>query len=415
MGIHKLSWYRLPLECSRFTLKESSLRQIHYISPSVLPSKSANSVHVVLQCEALSKVGCKVVLYFKRKTSEKSKVAKQIAEAYGVDIFECGIQLKSYHTHHDKAVNLHIALLAAGHLFRNIIKRKTCTYVLSRNLYASFILGVIFRMPLLFETHQLEYGFRKYIQKVLLKSTRIKTIVISEKLSKYLQKHHQCSIQNYLVMHDAASMPPFKTIGSTDKKKHLGRILPGVKTGQWKSIAGYFGHVYEGRGINIIIKMAEKRPDVLFTVVGGNQNDIRKRKNEIKSENIFFLGHVPHPDARLLMQMVDVLLMPYQKTVSIGIARHDTAKWMSPMKMFEYMASDVPLIASDLPVLREILEDGKNALLVPPDNVDSWTHALDIINEDRNLALSFAKRAKSDFISKHTWSRRAEMIIKAFG
>ena len=58
--------------------------------------------------------------------------------------------------------------------------------------------------------------------------------------------------------------------------------------------------------------------------------------------------------------------MPYQAKVSIGVKGHDTGRWMSPMKMFEYMAAGVPVISSDLAVLREILINEKNALLVSP-------------------------------------------------
>ena len=71
--------------------------------------------------------------------------------------------------------------------------------------------------------------------------------------------------------------------------------------------------------------------------------------------------------------------MPYQRNVSIGIKGSNTADWMSPLKLFEYMSSGVPIISSDLPVLREILEDRRNALLVPPKNFDSWDEALKII------------------------------------
>jgi glycosyltransferase involved in cell wall biosynthesis len=391
------------------------LRHIHYISPSLLPSKSANSVHVVLQCGALAKAGCKVSLYAKRNSASKSKVVKQIAQMYGVDLAKRDIDLHSYYTRNNRAVNWHIALLASWNILFNSIKRRAATgYILSRNLYASFILGVIFRMPLMFETHQLEYGIRKLMQKALIKSPRIKTVAISQKLIQCLKKHHQCAVRNYVVLHDATSNDAVRAICCTEKKQPLSRIIPQIESERWESIAGYFGHVYKGRGINVIAQMAEKRPDVLFLIVGGNQNDIRQRKNILKANNIVFIGHISHPEARMLMQQVDVLLMPYQRKVTIGVARHDTAKWMSPMKMFEYMASGVPLIASDLPVLREVLEDGKNALLVPPDQAESWTHALDTLLEDRNLAASISRRAQADVLKKHTWNRRALQIIQAF-
>ena len=76
------------------------------------------------------------------------------------------------------------------------------------------------------------------------------------------------------------------------------------------------------------------------------------------------------------MSRCDVLLMPYQRKVSIGDHSADTSRWMSPMKMFEYMAAKKPFISSDLDVLREVLTDEVNALLVDPENVKAWDKAL---------------------------------------
>ena len=89
--------------------------------------------------------------------------------------------------------------------------------------------------------------------------------------------------------------------------------------------------------------------------------------------------------------------MPYQTKVSIGSKGHDTGRWMSPMKMFEYMAAGVPIISSDLPVLREILRNEENALLVSPSKHKEWCMALDRLSNDPVLAESIGKCAYSDY------------------
>ena len=50
----------------------------------------------------------------------------------------------------------------------------------------------------------------------------------------------------------------------------------------------------------------------------------------------------------------------------------ETAAWMSPLKVFGYMAAAKPILCSDLPVLREVIEDGRNGILVPPDDPAAW-------------------------------------------
>ena len=111
--------------------------------------------------------------------------------------------------------------------------------------------------------------------------------------------------------------------------------------------------------------------------------------------------------------MMDVLLMPYQESVSIGVAGHDTARWMSPMKMFEYLGAGVPIISSDLPVLREVLLDGENSLLARPSDIDSWLAALDRVEDNPELAVRIGSNAHDQYERQHTWTCRAEKIIEA--
>jgi glycosyltransferase involved in cell wall biosynthesis len=110
---------------------------------------------------------------------------------------------------------------------------------------------------------------------------------------------------------------------------------------------------------------------------------------------------------------MDVLLMPYQENVSIGVAGHDTARWMSPMKMFEYLGAGVPIISSDLPVLREVLNDGYNSLLAPASDARAWISALARLEADPGLAAHIAATAHAQYEQQHTWTRRAEQIVAA--
>ena len=77
------------------------------------------------------------------------------------------------------------------------------------------------------------------------------------------------------------------------------------------------------------------------------------------------------------------------------------------------MAAGVPIISSNLPVLCEILKDGKNALLVPSDNSNLWVSALDKLLNDKELANSIGACAHEDYKAKHTWKQRAHSLIEA--
>jgi glycosyltransferase involved in cell wall biosynthesis len=86
---------------------------------------------------------------------------------------------------------------------------------------------------------------------------------------------------------------------------------------------------------------------------------------------------------------------------------------MSPIKMFEYMASGVPIIASDLPALREVLQDGKNCLLAAPSDVTAWLIALDKLLQNPSLARAIGQRGHEDYEREYTWTRRAQRILSA--
>ena len=377
--------------------------KIFYISPSLLPSRSANSVHVTMQCHALIKHGVDVSLFARRSIVDSDMLPAAIERQYGVNIKK--LRLFTFHSYFSAATSIRIAMNCLFHLTFN----SWPDVILSRNLYASFIIAILLRRPIIFETHQLEMGFRKHLQRALILSNHVATIVISEKLIQFLKLHHDVTPTNTHILHDAAPESlhflPFES-----RRKQLCNLIPQC-IGDWRGVCGYFGHLYPGRGIEVIEAMAFERPDVLFLIFGGNESDIEKKKRNCSVNNLLFLGHVSHKLALDIMRSLDILLMPYQESVSIGVSGHDTAQWMSPMKMFEYMSSGVPIVSSDLPVLREVLKSGKNSLLVSPSNVADWLQAIDKLLDDDKLCMSIGINAYQDYQKKYTWSKRAESII----
>lgn len=379
--------------------------RFHYISPSTLPSLSANSVHVALQCDAIGREGVDVVLYAKRSVPEPAALASAVGQAYGVK--SARLKIVSYYSPSTKGDNLRIAAMAV----LGVLRDRRPKHVLSRNLYAAFLLACLFRLPLIFETHQLETGLRKWMQRLVMRCRRVTTIVISSRLEQYLTEHHGVPPRNCVVMHDAAP-DGIEPISSNSRRTQLMQLVP-LADGRWRQVCGYFGHLYQGRGIEIVEAMADARPDCLFLVYGGNPEEVSAKKLANNSSNLVFMGHVYHPEARKLMCLMDVLLMPYQESVSIGVSGHDTARWMSPMKMFEYMGSGVPIISSDLPVLREVLCDGENCRLALPTDVSGWVTALDQLYSEAGLSDRLGRAAHTQYLDKHTWRARARGILVA--
>ena len=124
--------------------------------------------------------------------------------------------------------------------------------------------------------------------------------------------------------------------------------------------------------------------------------------------NISFKGFIANRDIPEALCNQDILLLPYQNTL---IAKgEDTGKVMSPLKLFEYMAAGRVIIASDLQVLKEIL-NGSNCYFAVPDDVSSWKEIIDHISANRAEAVNKAEKAKQD-VKQYTWRTRAERMLE---
>ncbi len=134
---------------------------------------------------------------------------------------------------------------------------------------------------------------------------------------------------------------------------------------------------------------------------------MEQRREESKSlPNVNFTGFVQNNFVPQYLAASDVLLMPHSSRCSI-------APWMSPLKMFEYMASKRPIIASDLPVLHKHLTDGRNALLVEPDNPHALMEAIKNVKSNPENSRSLADTAYDD-VRPYTWDNRARAVLARF-
>ena len=377
-----------------------------------MPSKSANSIHVARMCEALVSLGHDVTLYINRSITSKNDLKKSIEAYYGVHLG--GVELISFYSRWwPIALNLRIAMCAGYDYLRYVLEKRCPDLIISRNLYASYFFRIFTHDKLIFETHQLEKGFRKYFQLKVTQCPTVTTVVISEAFRNHLAKYRKYESKKVYVLPDAAPSGINRLLPEQKRAKRA-VLLTDINLECHSQVAAYFGHLYSGRGIEIIQGLAERFPDVVFLVYGGYQEqiDLLIKKNQF--ENLKIMGHIDPSKALKVMGIMDVLLMPYQENVFIGGRKKiDTSRWMSPMKMFEYMATGVPFISSDLPVLREVLRHKKNCLIAKPDDVTDWSNCLKYLLDQPDMAEALGWQAHRDYRKYYTWTRRAEMMLKA--
>ena len=175
--------------------------------------------------------------------------------------------------------------------------------------------------------------------------------------------------------------------------------------------AGYTGHLYAGRGVELILELAAGLPEITFLLVGGEPPDVARVKAEAEAEgllNVLLAGFIPNAELPGYQAACDVMLMPYQRRVAAS-SGGDIARYLSPMKLFEYLACGRPILSSDLPVLREVLNQ-ENSILLPPDDPQAWTAALRSLCGDPARRAALGEAARRDAV-QYTWEARAEKVL----
>jgi glycosyltransferase involved in cell wall biosynthesis len=102
--------------------------------------------------------------------------------------------------------------------------------------------------------------------------------------------------------------------------------------------------------------------------------------------------------------------MPYQRRVAAS-SGCDISAYLSPMKLFEYLACGRVICSSDLPVLREVLNE-HNAILLPPEDLSAWVEALRRVQRDPSLRASLA-RAAGQTAAAYTWEERVRRVLNS--
>jgi glycosyltransferase involved in cell wall biosynthesis len=175
-----------------------------------------------------------------------------------------------------------------------------------------------------------------------------------------------------------------------------------------KKLVVYTGHLYKWKGTDVLAQSANNLPeDCQVYFVGGTANDAKKFKNKykdlIQNKRIVLVEHQPHSEMAKWQSAADVLVLPNSADEKIS------KNYTSPLKLFEYMASGRPVVASDLPSVREILNED-NCVFAEPDNPKDLAQKINLLLSDNKLAKTISAKAREDVL-KFSWDKRALKII----
>jgi glycosyltransferase involved in cell wall biosynthesis len=177
---------------------------------------------------------------------------------------------------------------------------------------------------------------------------------------------------------------------------------------------GFTGHIYPGRGADLLFALAKEMPQVNFLWVGGTPELVefwRGKLTEANATNVTMTGFVKHESIPLYQAAADILLMPYSRSIEASSGQ-DIAEVINPMKMFEYMASGRAMVSADLQSIREVLNDG-NAVFCEPADIGMWKAAIESLLADESRRQALGSQARRD-VAQLTWVKREQRILEKF-
>ena len=185
---------------------------------------------------------------------------------------------------------------------------------------------------------------------------------------------------------------------------------------QEKKVIGFIGTFGQWHGVcelaKAIVKLFTENPqykeNVRFLLVGdgilASQVKAILQDGQV-DEFVVMPGLVPQYEAAAYLDACDIFVSPH-------IPNPDGSKFFgSPTKLFEYMAMERGIVASDLDQIGDILDDGVTARLVTPGDVGELMSGIIELIDNPDLANRLGFNAREEVICKYTWDKHVERIL----
>ncbi|MBI5405869.1 glycosyltransferase [Candidatus Kaiserbacteria bacterium] len=362
-----------------------------------LPTEKAHGLTIVKSCDAFARAGAAVTLVIPRR---KTHIQTDIFETYGVGktFSVCTVPTIDWlYTHGQTASWLASLIFAYGVFFLLLFLPKKGSVIYTREI--SLLPLHIVGMPAILESHHV---FAKRTLYFALARAAQGIVVISQALKRTFVRIG--FRENTIIVEPSGVDLATFSIATPRAEARAMLALP-IET-PVIVYTGNFTTMGADKGIHDILHAMQRVKHALFVAAGGSTTDIKHYQAEAEAlgvaAQVRFVGFMPQSLLAQYQCAADILLMPFP---DMPHYRNN----MSPVKMFEYMASGRPIIATDLPTIREVLNE-ENAVLIPPGDSDALACTVHTLLNDPTLGERLAQRAKKD-VSRYEWSERSRRIL----
>ncbi len=368
--------------------------KLTYIANIRLPTERAHGIQIMSMAEAFANARCETTLV---TPSRKTPISEDPYTYYGV---ENNFKIHKLHpidfTHTNRylgALAFHIERISFAFQALRFAQKNPADIFYTRD-ELTFILFARKKIKVVYEIHRMPrhlFWYRhamKNSEKIVVISRALKKALCSEGLSK----------EKIVVAPDGVNIEKFSpSISKKEARDHFN--IP-----HDSFVALYAGLLDEWKGYQTLLEASSSLTQNAISVyiAGGSIQQVNALSRQYSGA--IFLGFRNYNEMPALRKAADVLIIPNSARFLIG------ASYTSPLKLFESMASGVPILASDVPALREILDD-QSAQFFKPDNAKSLFHALLEMKNNLQNAQMKAQNARKE-VEKYSWIERSRSILK---
>ena len=356
--------------------------KISYIANSSFPSHVPSSLQIVKTCEYLSKKNNQVTLVI--PNTPQSKIS--IFNFYDVNFKFNVIRMLRFKK---------FPLGFKYYLFSILSFLKVYKFselVISRNFFVIFLCSIFGKKCIVELHHEIKTESRivKFIYKIINifdNAKLIKIVAISNAIKKKYIKDFNIKNPKKIVVLPSGTSLKINFLNLKNKKR--------LKL-------GYFGSINYSKGINTIIKLARMDKNNYYFIYGGIKNQILDIKRKFNYKNLKIFPHQNYKKLPEILSKMDILLMPYTKYVTAAGDVSDIARFTSPLKLFDYMAAGKLIMCSDIPVLKEIVKNRSNCIIVKNFlNPYNWLMEINKIKNNYHLRCIVSRKSHRDVTKYH--------------
>jgi len=250
------------------------------------------------------------------------------------------------------------------------------------------------------EVHDISQGFFK-------KHPRLAKNVDLFVMTNSWKKHEAVRVWGETVKEKIIALPNAIDIKAYQDMDSVSEARQKLGWDQERYYAVYTGHFYNWKGAYVLADASQQLDDrYCIVLLGGIKEDFAKMKAYVAThalKHILLIPYVPQDQVRTYLAAANCLVLP-----NSGKSWHSRFT-TSPIKLWEYLAAKRPVVASDLPAIRELVTE-REVYFVPPDNTKALAKAIQL------LAQGDSKRVNAGFVlaAANDWETRAKRLIEAF-